>query len=207
MRCLFSIPLPTLVACLIIKRDCLELTSEESLTMKANYAREMARAVNSAQFKKKRLLEAKKQAPKVEEKEKVRIMSIVGKLSSDEKLDLIISRLNNMDQNIKKINARITEFDEKLDRVSIRLDTLEKNFQTKCQQIDNLQESKVDIESLDDLTAKLAHLEEFKLNYEKNKIMQESYDKRLNVLIHGIKEDYDNVWEKREKPLKNLIIL
>ena len=48
----------------------LELTSEQSLTQKANYAREMARAVNSAQFKKKRLL-AKKQAPKIEEKEKV----------------------------------------------------------------------------------------------------------------------------------------
>jgi len=45
----------------------LELTSEESLTQKANYAREMAKAVNSAQFKKKRLL-AQKQAPKIEEK-------------------------------------------------------------------------------------------------------------------------------------------
>ena len=29
--------------------------------------------------------------------------------------------------------------------------------------------------------------------------MQESYDKRMNTLIHGIKEDDDNVWEKRER--------
>jgi len=32
--------------------------------------------------------------------------------------------------------------------------------------------------------------------------MQESYDKRLNILIHGIKEDGDNVWEKREKTIE-----
>ena len=29
--------------------------------------------------------------------------------------------------------------------------------------------------------------------------MQESYDKRINILNYGIKEDDDNVWEKRER--------
>ena len=29
--------------------------------------------------------------------------------------------------------------------------------------------------------------------------MKESYDKRLNILIHCIQEDNSNVWEKREK--------
>ena len=31
--------------------------------------------------------------------------------------------------------------------------------------------------------------------------MKESYDKRLNILIHGIQEDNNNVWEKREKTI------
>ena len=53
-----------------------ELTSEESLAMKANYAREMAKAVNSAQFKKKRLI-AKKQEPRLEEKEKVSLLFLL----------------------------------------------------------------------------------------------------------------------------------
>ncbi|XP_076812813.1 uncharacterized protein LOC143459506 isoform X2 [Clavelina lepadiformis] len=48
-----------------------ELTSEESLAMKANYAREMAKAVNSAQFKKKKPV-VKKQEVKHEIKEKKR---------------------------------------------------------------------------------------------------------------------------------------
>ena len=32
--------------------------------------------------------------------------------------------------------------------------------------------------------------------------MKESYDKRLNILIHGIQEDNNNVWEKREKTME-----
>ena len=32
--------------------------------------------------------------------------------------------------------------------------------------------------------------------------MKECYDKRLNILIHGIQEDNNNVWEKREKTIK-----
>ena len=36
--------------------------------------------------------------------------------------------------------------------------------------------------------------------------MKESYDKQLNILIHGIQEDNKNVWEKRKKLLKNFKI-
>ena len=32
--------------------------------------------------------------------------------------------------------------------------------------------------------------------------MKESYEKRLNILIHGIQEDNNNVWEKREKTIE-----
>ena len=31
--------------------------------------------------------------------------------------------------------------------------------------------------------------------------MKESYDKRLNILFHGI-QDNNNVWEKREKTIE-----
>ena len=36
------------------------------------------------------------------------------------------------------------------------------------------------------LNDKIKLLENFKSNYEKTILMKESYDKRLNVLIHGI---------------------
>ena len=34
--------------------------------------------------------------------------------------------------------------------------------------------------------------------------MKESCDKRLNILIHGIQEDNNNVWEKIEKTIEKL---
>ena len=35
-------------------------------------------------------------------------------------------------------------------------------------------------------------------------VMQESYDKRLNVLLHGIEEDGDSVWETRKVTLQKI---
>ena len=35
-------------------------------------------------------------------------------------------------------------------------------------------------------------------SYKKSAVMQESYDKRLNILIHHIKEDNDSPWENHD---------
>jgi len=53
---------------------------------------------------------------------------------------------------------------------------------------------KVDNKMIENLTKRINGLEEFKQNYENAMTMQESYNKRLNILIHGIKEDIDNPW-------------
>ena len=46
---------------------------------------------------------------------------------------------------------------------------------------------------------KIKLFENFKSNYKKKILRKESYDKQANVLIHGIQENPNNVWEKREK--------
>jgi len=131
-------------------------------------------------------------------------MSFVSaKMTTDKKLDLILQRLDSIEENIQKINGRIVEINEKLDRVSDRIDTLETNFEKNCQEFELLQKTKADVDTMDAIKDKLAFLEKFYQNYEKNKIMQECYDKRLNVLIHGVKEDGENVWEKRKQQSKN----
>ena len=45
-------------------------------------------------------------------------------------------------------------------------------------------------------------LKNFKSNYKKTILMKESYDKRLNVLIHGIQEDPNNAWENKKITLE-----
>jgi len=119
-------------------------------------------------------------------------------MSTDRKFDVIIKRLNSIENNIKKINERINEVDKKLHSASARLDTHETKFETKCQEIESLQTLKVDVGTKNKLKERLAYLKNSHANHEKAKIMQESYDKRLNSLIHGVKDDGDNVWKKKK---------
>ena len=63
--------------------------------------------------------------------------------------------------------------------------------------VDNLLSTKLDSETIQKLNEKISTLEKFKLAYDKTTVMQESYAKRLNILVHGIKEDQH--WEKREE--------
>ena len=48
------------------------------------------------------------------------------------------------------------------------------------------------------MNQKIKKFESMTESYEKPAVMQESYDKRLNILIHGIKEDNDSPWEKHD---------
>ena len=53
---------------------------------------------------------------------------------------------------------------------------------------------------------KIKILKNFKSNYEKIILMKDFYDKRLNVLIHGVQKDPDNNWENRETTIKKIQI-
>ena len=63
-------------------------------------------------------------------------------------------------------------------------------------------DTKADIDLIKQLKQKIISFKEFQSNYEKALLMKESYNKRLNILIHGIQEDNNNVWEKREKTIE-----
>jgi len=84
-------------------------------------------------------------------------MSFVSaKMTTDKKLDLILQWLDSIEENIQKINERIVEIDEKLYRVSDRIDTLETNFKKNCQEIELLQKTKADVDTMDALKYRLA---------------------------------------------------
>ena len=65
--------------------------------------------------------------------------------------------------------------------------------------------SKAEAASSDELMKRICFLKTSKLKYENAKVMQESLDKRLNILVHGMKEDNDNGKKTTEisKNLKN----
>ena len=113
----------------------------------------------------------------------------------EKKLDEIIKRLN-------EIEEKISNIDSKIDVVSKRLNLLEVKCENRSKEVDIILDTKADIDLIKKLGQKFKSFEEFQLNYEKALLMKESYDKRLNILIHDIQEDNNNVREKREEAIE-----
>ena len=59
-------------------------------------------------------------------------------------------------------------------------------------EINKMKISKAEPASIEELKERTVFFESFKLIYENPKVMQESNDKGLNILVHGVKEDSDN---------------
>ena len=116
-------------------------------------------------------------------------------MNLEKKLDEIIKRLN-------KIEEKISNIDSKIDAVTERLNLLKIKFENRSKEVDIILYTKADIDLIKQLNQKIISFEEFRSNYEKALLMKESYDKRLNILIHGIQEDNNDIWEKREKTIK-----
>ena len=98
-------------------------------------------------------------------------------MNLEKKLDEIIKRLN-------KIEEKISNIDSKIDAVSERLNLLEVKFENRSIEDDTILDTKADIDLIKQLNQKIILFEEFQQNYEKTLLMKESYEKRLNILIH-----------------------
>ena len=100
----------------------------------------------------------------------------------------------------------MSTLEHKLDQILHKVDALEKKVDSFKPRIFKLENKTAALsrnltakeETIDILDEKMNKFEKFMLEFEKTAIMQDSYNKRLNVLIHGIKEDEGNAWEKRE---------
>ena len=113
-------------------------------------------------------------------------------MTIESKVDLMISKL-------EKIEKRLDDLDFKFERLTTRMDKLETNLKSTCKEIDFLLEEKVNIDCFNQLNEKIKFLVIFKQNFETSLLMRESYEKRLNIIVHGVMKDQDTPWEKRDK--------
>jgi len=104
----------------------------------------------------------------------------------------VIKKLEEVLTEVKMINLRIDKMETKLDVVNERLDTIELKFSNQINEL----EVKTN-EKITELTNQVVALQKFKENTEKTLIMQDSYNKRLNFLIHGLEET--SAWETHSK--------
>ena len=93
--------------------------------------------------------------------------------STDSKLDKILNQLQRLD-NIER----------KVDNFNHRLTSLEAKFLNKCEELDCNLNAIASIETTEKLNERLAALENFEKSYKKSLLMQESCNKRLNILVH-----------------------
>ena len=111
--------------------------------------------------------------------------------SLDNKLDAILTAIENLSTKIEKVENKIDNFETRLNEIEsglkARIDQLEANV--------NSLPSKEDYNNLE---KKINLLEHDLQNKAKVELMRESYSKRLNLLIHGLEETKD-AWETKSQ--------
>ena len=73
-----------------------------------------------------------------------------------------------------------------------------KLFNDEINKLEQVLENKSNVNNLDNIYTKLNRIEQQQLEQELKNLMQKSYDKRLNLLIHGFEENNKTDWETRE---------
>ena len=103
--------------------------------------------------------------------------------SVDRKLDLLI-------KSITKIKKKLDGFGERINKLVEIYKNQENRTEERFQRLNDYFEGKVKI-----LSNRILDAETFKTDFKKAKVMRENYEKRMNILIHGIEEDTKSVWE------------
>ena len=109
----------------------------------------------------------------------------------ERKLNKVLRTLENLTERMDKLDFKSNTFDN-------RLNKLESLFNNKINKLEQALENKSNVNDIDNIHIKLNRIEQQQLEQESKNLMQESYDKRLNVLIHGPEESNKTDWETRE---------
>ena len=109
-------------------------------------------------------------------------------MSVQAKLDKILLTLD-------KLTVRLDNIETKLENFNERLNLVEQKLEKKCQEFESALSTAVSTPHLEALEAKFNNFVE---SINADQLMREAYEKRLNILIHGLPEK-DNAWETREK--------
>ena len=122
-----------------------------------------------------------------------------------DKFNTILNSITLLSEKIETMESTLTkkvdQLDLKLEKISTRISKLEEHCETKFEEIDEELNAKADTRELEELRALVKKLERSAEGQKISEVMRESYDKRFNVLIHGLPEDPLNSWET---PLQTL---
>ena len=109
-------------------------------------------------------------------------------MSVEQMFEKILNKLCNFEKRSENIET-------KLDNFQMRLEQVEKFFNAEIPKINEITTTKV---SQDEFFLLKSEFESFVKSDRIEGLMKELYDKRLNILVHGL-EETERVWETKEK--------
>ena len=123
------------------------------------------------------------------------LLAVIKEFKMEQQLKEILATL-------RIITTKINELDHKIVSLNERLTAVQLKFSNRCDDI----EKKVSnsLNEMDEMKAKINELEQFKDLHERTALQNESYSKRLNVLIHGVEEDKKLAWESQDMTTQKL---
>ena len=114
----------------------------------------------------------------------------------------IEKKLNELLKAVENISTRIDKIDMKLENFDQRLTKMENNVEERLSKQELELKTKADVNITNDLKKRICELEQQQADQFAKEVMQESYEKRLNILIHELEETEESAWEKREITLQ-----
>ena len=120
-------------------------------------------------------------------------------------MDKLLEKVNIMEISIKRFNHRISCVEQAVDDIKSEVNDM-KRLKASIEKVDKL---KVQVETFfNNFSKKLDNLYTIvQENHQRNRkenLKNETYSKRFNILIHGLKEQDSNVWESREETEKTV---
>ena len=114
----------------------------------------------------------------------------------------VATKLDEILKGIGDINKRMDSIDQRLVKLERRINDIEQASNARIAKIENQLTKKIN--GLADIEKRLSILEKKEEKHQDESVMKESYEKRFNILIHGLEEDHSSAWESRQETLKTI---
>ena len=111
----------------------------------------------------------------------------------EKKIDAVSSSIKILSERVKSIEDKFELYKSKFLTIDCRLAQQDEKINDLTNELDNV----VKLSDLNEMCNRVKCLEKIAEEARRKALHQESYYKRLNLLVHGVEELLDTVWENK----------
>ena len=111
------------------------------------------------------------------------------------KIDTILLAIEKLSMRVRSLENKFMLFESRFQKIEHQLESNKEDIAKLTKKLDGL-EPQV---QFDELCSRVKYLEDVADKAKREALQQESYNKRLNLLIHGVEETEGSIWEKKSE--------